>query len=90
VTLLTTGGDNIPMTVGYRPDADDTIVRIAARIRAVLGRETKSTHLDAARALIAAGRSVEAVKLVRENEGLTLTEAKRRVERIQAGDERRA
>ena len=80
VTLRTTGGDEIPMTVGYRTDADDAIVRIAARIRLVLGHEANTTHIDAVKSLIAVGRLVEAIKLLREREGLTLAEAKRRAQ----------
>lgn len=90
VTLRTTSGDEIPMTVGYRPDGDDAIVRIAERIRVVLGHEANTTHIDAVKTLIAAGRQIEAIKMLRESEGLTLTEAKQRVERIAGGDDRRA
>ena len=80
VTLRTTGGDEIPMTAGYRTDADDAIVRVAARIRVVLGHEANTTHIDEVRTLIAAGRLVDAIKVLRESEGLTLAEAKRRAE----------
>jgi hypothetical protein len=84
ITLRTIDGREIPITVGYRPDADGTTVRIASRIRAVLGHEADATHMSNVRALIAAGRTIDAIRVVREEEGLSLLDAKRRVEEIGA------
>jgi hypothetical protein len=38
--------------------------------------------MDNVRALIAAGRSIDAVRVLREEEGLSLVDAKRRVEEL--------
>lgn len=82
ITLRTTDGREIPITVGYRPDADDTIVRVATRIRALLGHGADATHMSNVHALIAAGKTIDAIRVVREEEGLSLLDAKRRVEEI--------
>ena len=82
ITLRTTDGRKIPIAIGYRPDADGTIVRIASRIRAVLGHGADATHMSNVRALIAAGKTIDAIRVVREEEGLSLVDAKRRVEEI--------
>jgi hypothetical protein len=80
VTLRTRTGEEIPITVGYRPDGDDLVVRIADRIRRVLGHDAAMTPTQQVKALLAARRTVDAIRLVREAEGLTLAEAKRRIE----------
>jgi len=82
ITLRTTDGQEIPITVGYRPDADDTVLQIAGRIRVLLGHDADATHLHNVRALIAAGKAIDAIRILREEEGLSLLDAKRRVEEI--------
>ena len=69
ITLKTKNGESIPITVGYRPDADGAVLQIA-------------THLQNVKALIAAGRTIDAIRVVREEEGLSLVDAKRRVEEL--------
>jgi hypothetical protein len=85
ITLRTGSGEVIPMTVGYRSDADGAVLKIASRIRALLGHAVEATHLDNVRALMAAGRMMDAIRVLREEEGLSLTDAKRRVEELGAG-----
>jgi ribosomal protein L7/L12 len=70
------------VTVGYRPDADGSVLHIASRIRALLGHESDATHLSNVRALIAAGKIVDAIRVLREEDGLSLVDAKRRVEEL--------
>jgi len=79
IVLKTVAGD-IPVTVGYRPDADGAVLHIAARIRTLLGHDSDATHVDNVRALIAAGKTIEAIRVLREEEGLSLVDAKRRIE----------
>ena len=55
-----------------------------SRIRAVLGHGADATHMSNVRALIAAGKAIDAIRVVREEEGLSLLEAKRRVDKIAA------
>jgi hypothetical protein len=82
ITLKTTSGEEIPITVGYRPDGDGMVLQIASRIRLVLGHDAGATHLHNVRALMAAGRTIDAIRVLREEEGLSLVEAKRRIEEM--------
>ncbi|HVQ14379.1 MAG TPA: hypothetical protein VMS40_12345 [Vicinamibacterales bacterium] len=80
ITLKTKDGSLVPLTVGYRPDADDAIVKIADRIRALLGHDVEATARQDLEDLIAAGKTIEAIKVLRETQGLSLTDAKQRVD----------
>jgi hypothetical protein len=82
ITLRTTAGELIPITVGYRPDADGVVLLIASRIRRLLGHDADSSPTDNVKTLIASGRMIDAIRVLREEEGLTLVDAKRRVERL--------
>lgn len=81
IVLKTLDGD-IPITVGYRSDADGAVLHIATRIRAILGHDTGASHLVNVQALIAAGKTIEAIRVLREEEGVSLVDAKRRVEEL--------
>jgi hypothetical protein len=89
ITLQTVGGEEIPITVGYRPDRDGVVLEIASRIRALLGHETSATHMPTVKALLAAGKTFDAIRVLREEEGLSLTAAKRRVEDLVSARESR-
>jgi len=82
IVLKTVAGEDIPVTVGYRPDPDGAVLHIASRIRALLGHDSDATHLHNVRALIAAGKTIDAIRVLREEEGLSLVDAKRRVEEL--------
>jgi hypothetical protein len=82
IVLKTTSGEEIPITVGYRPDGDGKVLQIASRIRALLGHDTGPTHLHNVKALIAAGKTIDAIRVLREEEGLSLVDAKRRIEEM--------
>ena len=82
ITLKTSSGEEIPITVGYRPDGDCKVLQIATRIRTLLGHDTGATHLHNVKALIAAGKVIDAIRILREEEGLSLVDAKRRVEEM--------
>ena len=82
VVLRTNDGTEIPLTVGYQPDPDGTVLQIADRIRLLLGHNSEITQLEELKLLIATGRKIEAVRVLRENEGLSLTEAKQRVDEL--------
>ena len=85
LTLRTTDGQQIPITVGYRPDGDAVALQIASRIRALLGHAAEESRTGHVKALVAAGKTVEAIRVLREEEGLNLTEAKRRVDELKSG-----
>jgi hypothetical protein len=82
ITLKTSDGAIIPITVGSRPDSDGSIIQIADRIRALLGHDVAQTQHSQIEALVAAGKVVEAIKVLREEERLTLVEAKQRVDAL--------
>jgi hypothetical protein len=52
------------------------------RIRGLLGHDGEATHLQNVKTLIAAGRVIDAIRVLREEEGLSLLDAKRQVEKI--------
>lgn len=80
INLRMVDGAAIPLTVGYRPDSDGEILRVADRIRVVLGHNAEETRADDVATLIASGKTIEAIKILRETEGLSLTDAKHRVD----------
>jgi hypothetical protein len=82
INLRMADGAGVPLTVGYRPDSDGAIVRTADRIRALLGHQAEETRSADISTLIAAGKTIEAIKVLRETEGLSLTDAKQRVDEI--------
>jgi len=81
VVLHLANGEVLPVTVGYRPDDDQSIARAADTVRRVLGHAPPSAA-ESARRLIEQGRTIDAVRLLAEWEGLSLTEAKAQVDRL--------
>ena len=79
ITLKRTSGEVIPITVGYQPDHDGAIQQIADRIRSLLGHEVDTSHANTVKGLMADGRILDAIRILREEEGLSLAEAKRTV-----------
>lgn len=75
-------GSVIPVTAGYRPDGDNRIAQAAESFRALLGHDAKPPVDEAVRALVASGRKVDAVKVLVEEEQLSLTEAKARLDML--------
>jgi hypothetical protein len=80
IVLKATGGD-VPITVGYQADPDGEVVAIADRIRGLLGQRV-DPPVDDVRQLAEAGRLIDAIRVLREREGLSLTEAKQRLEEL--------
>jgi ribosomal protein L7/L12 len=74
--------DRTRLTVGYRPDVNGEILAIAASIRTRLGQPATGASLDSLQRLVDAGQTIEAIKRVREDEGLSLSEAKRGVDAL--------
>lgn len=82
INLRMMDGATVPLTVGYRPDSDGEILTVADRIRVVLGHNAEETRSDDVASLIAAGKTIDAIKILRETEGLSLTDAKQRVDEL--------
>jgi hypothetical protein len=78
-------GTLLPVTVGYKPDVGDAISRSGETLRRILGQNPTPSPTELARALIKQGRRLEAVKTFVEHEGLSLKEAKDRVDQIDRG-----
>jgi hypothetical protein len=81
VVLHLANGSLLPVTVGYKPDVDGSISRTAETLRVTLGHRPPTIE-GSVRLLVAQGRTIEAIKLLREKEDMSMTEAKRRVEQI--------
>jgi hypothetical protein len=81
VVLHLANGLLLPVTVGYKPDVDGSISRAAETLRVTLGHRPPTVE-GSVRTLVSQGRTIDAIKLVRDKEGISLTEAKRRVEQI--------
>ena len=82
VCLHLADGSLLPVTVGYRPDGDEAIAKAAEQLRLMLGQPAVPTPAAAARAMVEQGRAVDAIKILVEREGLSLAEAKDRVDQI--------
>lgn len=78
-------GTLLPLTVGYKPDVDGAIARSAETLRRVIGQDPRPAPAELARAFIKQGRTIEAVKVLVEQEGLSLKDAKDRVDQIRGG-----
>lgn len=79
IVLLTSEGE-LPLTISY--EYDDMNEIIAERIRNLLGTSSKSLIEDSVESLVAAGRNIDAIRLLREKSGISLTEAHSAVARI--------
>ena len=82
VVLHLADGTLLPVTVGYRPDHDGKIVKAAELLRRMFGQNPAPSPAENAHYLVKQGRAVEAVKILVEGEGLSLTDAKTRVDRM--------
>jgi len=79
IVLHTRDGRTIPVTVGYSQDGGGDMLRIAEQIGLMVGSGGGKPS-DALQSLIDAGQIIDAVKLLRETRGLTITEAKAEIE----------
>ena len=85
VCLHLADGSLLPVTVGYRTDADQKITKAAEALRTALGQDAVPSPAESARVMIEQGRTVEAIKILVEREGLSLADAKHRVDQIRRG-----
>jgi hypothetical protein len=75
-------GTMVPVTAGYRPDADDAIGGAAESLRQMIGHDVRPSSEESVRALLSSGRKLDAIKLLVEDEKLSLSDAKARVDRL--------
>ncbi|MFZ2300941.1 MAG: hypothetical protein WAW10_03605 [Gallionella sp.] len=82
VVLITQNGE-LPLTVAY--EHDDMNEVIAKRIRSFLSMPPDSLLEDSVESLVESGRNVDAIRLLREKEGISLEEAHDTVARLKKG-----
>jgi hypothetical protein len=82
IVLRTRDGGTIPITVGYQPDGDGAVLEIANRLRALLGQSPEQNRAQIVRTLVEAGKTIEAIRVLREEAGLSLTAAKQHVDEL--------
>jgi hypothetical protein len=82
ISLRLKDGRELPLRAAYVADADGSALELAARIRVALGLAVEPPLPASVRALARAGRRVEAVRLLREESGLALDEAVRKVDEL--------
>jgi hypothetical protein len=85
ITLRLQNGKMLPLRSNYKTDRDDELLKIAGQIRDALGLPPTPPPADAIKALVAQGKTIEAIKELRRTRGLSLVEAKREVDAIDAG-----
>ena len=84
VIFRTTDGTEIALTVGYQPDPNGEVLKIAERIRVVLGHSSEQAPMREVERLVSSGKKLEAIRVLREEQDLSLTEAKQRVDELSA------
>jgi len=86
--VLKTDGHDLPLSVGYRPDGDGECLALVARIRRFIGRDSDlavspdDVIMDSVRSAVRAGRTVDAIRLVRQHRGLSLADAQKLVDSL--------
>jgi hypothetical protein len=86
--VLQTAGHDIPLSVGYRPDGDGECLALVARIRTFIGRDSDlevssdDIIMDSVGSASRAGRTLDAIRLVRQHRGLSLEDAKKLVDSL--------
>jgi hypothetical protein len=75
-------GGELPLTRGYATDGDNERLNLAGRIRRFIRPQDSADASGTVAALVRAGQKMQAVRLLRQTEGLSLEEAVRRVEEI--------
>ena len=83
VVLLTRQGE-LPVNVAYEYDAMNEM--IAQNIRSFLGMTAGDLIEDSVAALVDSGRKVDAIRLLREKRGLSLSEAHTAIAQLRAGN----
>jgi len=84
IVLSLADGTSVPLRAAYVPDGDGALEQLAQRIRVVLGGTPQPPLGDDVAALVAQGRKIAAIKLVRERTGASLLDAKNEVDALEA------
>ena len=84
--VLRTASGAIPFTRAYTGDPDGEMLRIAARLNAMFGRDSAAEILKRARELVAAGREIDAARLIRAERGISLKAAQEEVRSLNSDE----
>ncbi|TAJ96680.1 MAG: hypothetical protein EPO39_19940 [Candidatus Manganitrophaceae bacterium] len=85
--ILRTGEGALPISLSY--EHDDLNQAIAERIRSRLGLSPNALVADSIQSLVERGLDLDAIRLLREKEGLSLADAKKRIAEIKNQAERK-
>ena len=85
ISLRLANGSLLPLTYGCGPDVDGQLARAAALFRKTLGQPEEPSLLASAQALVELGHVTEAIRLLVTSGGMSLTDAKKRVEALKEG-----
>lgn len=82
VVLHTDQGD-VPVTMAYLPDHHDVALGLALKIRLMIGLDDAGTDVpEEVRKLVAGGRTIEAMRMLRKKRGVSLRDAQETVRRL--------
>lgn len=85
VVLLTDKGE-LPISLAYKPDINNESLAIAARLNDIVrGHPAADPVIDGVQALIDADKTLDAIRMLRTERNLSLTEAHEMVEKLKAG-----
>jgi hypothetical protein len=85
IVLRVAGRRDLPFTASYRVDGEGALLELGRRLRALLGHAVGGAPpRDDVEALVRAGRTIDAVKRLRESKGCSLSEAAREIDAIRA------
>jgi len=79
---IKTSDHEVPISTAYSPDHDEKTLGIADKLRGFLGASTGGAVLDSVRSLVENGSTLDAVRLLRQETGISLEEAHTRVEEM--------
>jgi hypothetical protein len=77
-------GGELPVTIAFLPDPNDVIIGLALKVRSMIGARDDEPISGNVTALAAAGRDLEAIKALRAERGLSLTDAHAAVKAMRA------
>jgi hypothetical protein len=82
LALLLVEGGEVPLTMGYGPDPSGELPELGDRLRGMLGLEQHVGLAGHLQQLVNQGKSIEAIKIIRQKGDVSLEEAKRRVDEL--------
>jgi hypothetical protein len=82
ICVITDGREEIPLGISYVPDPDSRLLELAGEIRTFLGMHAADVIDESVRAAALAGDTIGAVRLLRQERGLSLSDAEERIHEL--------